>query len=151
MNPPEPVASSQRRRFIWVTGLAFIVLAALVFAQAARFDFITVDDERYVNHNPPLEAGLSARGLAWAFTTNLTHLSESAEYWEPLTLLTRLADYQLYGFHAGGQHVTSVLLHLLAAFLLWGALTRLTRRLERSALVAGIECCQDQRALAERR
>src|ERR1700754_2240029 len=115
MTSPAPAAHPSRRRFVWITSLAFIVLAVLVFGQAARFDFISFDDERYVDHNPALEAGLSAKGLAWAFTTNLTHLSETAEYWEPLTLLTRLADYQLYGFHAGGQHVTSVLLHLLAA------------------------------------
>src|SRR5580693_9662601 len=92
--------------------VALTLLTLLVFGQSVRYGFISFDDDRYVDHNPALVAGLSARGLAWAFTTNLTKLSESAEYWEPLTLLTRLADFQAYGFKPWGHHLTSVLLHL---------------------------------------
>ena len=118
--------------------VALALLTLLVFGQSVRYRFITFDDDRYVDHNPALEAGLSLRGLAWALTTNLTKLSESAEYWEPLTLLTRLADYQAYGFQPWGHHLTSVLLHLAAGLALFGALRRLTGYLWRSALVAAL-------------
>jgi len=117
---------------------ALAILTLLIFAQAARYEFIAWDDDRYVDGNPALTAGLSAKGLTWAFTTNLTRLSESAEYWQPLTLLTRLADHELYGFHPGGHHATSVLIHLATGCALFGALLRLTGACWRSALVAAL-------------
>ena len=118
--------------------LALAVLTLLIFGQAVRYGFISFDDDRYVDHNRALEAGLSARGLAWAFTTNLTRFSETAEYWEPLTLLTRLADFQMHGFAPGGHHLTSLLLHLATGLALFGALRRLTGAAGRSALAAAL-------------
>jgi len=126
------------RGFAVAVCLGLALLTVLIFGQSVRYGFISFDDDRYVNHNPALEAGLSVRGMAWAFTTNLTKLSETAEYWEPLTLLTRLADYQVFGFQGGGHHLTSVLLHLAAAMALFGALWRLTGKCGRSALVAAL-------------
>lgn len=118
--------------------LAFALATLLIFGQAVHYGFIGFDDDRYVDHNPALEAGLSVQGLKWAFTTNLTHLSETAEYWEPLTLLTRLADYQAYRFQPWGHHLTSILIHLAATLALFGAMRQLTGRLGRSALVAAL-------------
>jgi tetratricopeptide (TPR) repeat protein len=117
---------------------ALAALTLLIFGQAARYEFIDWDDDRYVDQNPALTAGLSSRGVAWAFTTNLTRFNETAEYWQPLTSLTRLADYQLYGFRPGGHHVTSVLIHLATGLVLFGALLRLTGACWRSAIVAAL-------------
>lgn len=117
---------------------ALAALTLLIFGQAARYEFIAWDDGRYVDQNPALTAGLSAQGAAWAFTANLTRFSETAEYWQPLTSLTRLADYQLYGFRPGGHHVTSVLIHLATGLALFGALLRLTGACWRSAIVAAL-------------
>jgi hypothetical protein len=125
----------------WAAPVLCLVLALAtlaVFGQAVRYGFICFDDDHYVDHNPALEAGLSPRGLIWAFTTNLTHISETAEYWEPLTLLTRLADYQIYRFEPWGHHLTSVLLHLATGLALFFALRRLTGASTRSALVAAL-------------
>jgi len=138
-NPDSPSPTVRTPRWKGIAVCVALALATLaVFGQAVRYGFISFDDDRYVDHNPALEAGLSARGLAWAFTTNLSKLSETAEYWEPLTLLTRLADYQAYGFQPWGHHLTSVLLHLAAGLALFGALRRLTGALGRSALVAAL-------------
>lgn len=136
----ESPASNPRRRTgqTVVICLALALGALLIFGQAVRYGFIGFDDDRYVDHNPALEAGLSVRGLVWALTTNLTHLSETAEYWEPLTLLTRLADYQAYRFQPWGHHLTSVLIHLATTLALFGALQKLTGRYWRSALVAAL-------------
>src|SRR5665213_111358 len=81
-----------RRGFAVAVCLALALLTLLIFGQSVRYDFISFDDDRYVDHNPALAAGLSARGLAWAFTTNLSKLSETDEYWEPLTQVSRLPD-----------------------------------------------------------
>src|SRR4029453_5838856 len=120
------------------TALVCCVLAGLtflIFAQALRFGFIALDDNLFVDPNPALEAGLSWRGLSWAFTANLTHLDGRAEYWEPLTLVTRLADYQFFGFTPWGHHLTSLLIHLATGLALFGALWQLTGAHWRSSLV----------------
>ncbi|MEQ1854037.1 MAG: hypothetical protein ABMA01_20895 [Chthoniobacteraceae bacterium] len=134
-----PLKDACRSRWpapLWCVLLA--VATVLVFAGARECGFICFDDNLYVDHNPALEAGLSARGLAWAFTTNLTTFSPSAEYWQPLTSLSRLADYEMSGFDPAGHHLTSVVLHLATGLALFGALRCLTKSLTRSALVAAL-------------
>ena len=131
-----PISKEPGRR---TTALICCILAALtflIFAQALRFGFIALDDNLFVDRNSALEAGLSWRGLSWAFTANLTHLDGRAEYWEPLTLVTRLADYQFFGFAPWGHHLTSLLIHLATGVALFGALRQLTGAFWRSALVA---------------
>ena len=135
---PLPTSGPIRCRPALFVALGLAVLTLLIFGQAVRYGFVSFDDDRYVDHNPALTAGLSVRGWQWAFTTNLTHLSESAEYWEPLTLLSRLADFAAWGFDARGHHATSVLLHLAAAGALFGALRRITGAVWRSAMVAAL-------------
>ena len=56
----------------------------------------------------------------------------------PLTWLTILLDYQLYGMNAGGFHLTNLFLHMLNTLLLFAVLGRMTGRLWRSALVAAL-------------
>jgi tetratricopeptide (TPR) repeat protein len=116
--------------------LALITLG--IFAQTFAFKFLNFDDNLFVYENPRLTQGLSANGLAWAFTANLTHDDVNAEYWEPLTLLSRLADVQFSGLDAGAHHRTNVLLHLAAGLVLFGALRVLLRSDWRSGLIAAL-------------
>lgn len=136
--PLSPGENLRRPRAVAALVLGLTLLTLLIFGQAVQYGFVSFDDDRYVDGNPALTAGLSARGWHWAFTTNLTRFSESAEYWEPLTLLTRLADWAAWGFDARGHHLTSVLLHLAAGLALFGALRQLTGAVGRSALVAAL-------------
>ncbi|MEP6937993.1 MAG: hypothetical protein ABI871_07980, partial [Chthoniobacterales bacterium] len=114
----------------------FAILTFAVFGQAIGFSFVNYDDPAYVSGNAALQQGLTPAGIRWAFTANLTHYAPAAEYWEPLTLLSRLADFELYGHRAGGPHLTNILLHLGAGLALFGALLQLTAFRWRSALVA---------------
>ena len=135
---PSAIARAPRARAVWGICAVLAALTLLIFGQAVRYGFISFDDDRYVDHNPALTAGLSGKGMMWAFTTNLTRLRETAEYWEPLTLISRLADYQAYGFRPGGHHLTSVLLHLATGLALFGALRRLTGAIWRGAFAAAL-------------
>lgn len=138
---PDSQTSLPPRRIRGLTLLLCLALAVLVwtvFGQARGFGFIALDDDRFVENNPALRAGLSWNGVVWAFTANLTQFVSAAEYWEPLTLLTRLADYTWHGFDAGGHHRTSVVLHLAATLTLFGALWQLTGARWRSAAVAAL-------------
>jgi tetratricopeptide (TPR) repeat protein len=101
-----------------------------VYSQVRHFDFVNFDDPEYVSGNNHVRAGLTAGGLVWAFT------SFDAANWFPLTWLSHMAAYQLFGLSAGWHHLINVLIHALGSLLLFAALHRMTGALWRSALVA---------------
>ena len=119
----------------WLTIGICIALASLtwlVFGQTLWHDFINYDDPHYVYENTRITSGLSISGIAWAFT----HVH--AMNWHPLTTISHMLDCQLYGLKAGWHHFTNVLLHTLAAILLFLALQQMTEAAWRSAFVAAI-------------
>ncbi|MFN2477097.1 MAG: tetratricopeptide repeat protein [Chthoniobacterales bacterium] len=117
-------------------GLTIITL--LVFAQTFTFEALNFDDDLVITENPHLAAGLSRTGFSWAFTANLTHHDPNVEYWEPLTLISRLADVQFSGMNAGAHHRTSVFLHLAAGLMLFGALRALLRSDVKAGVIAAL-------------
>ena len=103
---------------------------ACIYAPVAGYPFITFDDPEYVAQNAHVHAGLGWAGVVWAFT------EPHAANWHPLTWLSHMLDWSLYGAWAGGHHLTSVALHALASVALLAALVRLTRAPWESAVVA---------------
>jgi tetratricopeptide (TPR) repeat protein len=61
-----------------------------------------------------------------------------ASYWSPLTWVSFMLDYELWGLDPAGFHLQNLLLHALAVVLLYLVLARMTAAVWRSALVAGI-------------
>ncbi len=123
---------TQRRRQTWLIclGLALAVLAA--YAPVWSAGFITYDDPAYVTANPHVQGGLSWAGLIWAFTTR------HASNWHPLTWISHMLDFQLYGMNPAGHHLTSVALHLANSVLLFLLLQRMTKAMWPGALVAAL-------------
>lgn len=111
--------------------LALLVWA--VFGQTIHDDFINYDDDIYIYNNPVIFRGLDIDKIAWAFTHN-TGLDE----WYPVTSISHMADWQLYGPNAGGHHLTNVLLHCTAAIFLFLTLQKMTAAMWRSAFVAAV-------------
>jgi tetratricopeptide (TPR) repeat protein len=95
---------------------------AAAYWPAFHNHFVGYDDDRYVFDNPFLSRGLSWSGIQFAFT------SFGISNWHPVTWLSLLADYTLWGLDPRGYHLTSFLLHLANALLLWRLLTRMTAR-----------------------
>jgi len=108
--------------------LALVTLA--VFWQVRDHEFINLDDEQYVTQNAHVRGGLTAGGLAWAFTT--THASN----WHPLTWLLHMLDSQLFGMDPAGHHLVNLLFHVANTLLLFLVLNRMTQALWQSAAVA---------------
>ena len=105
---------------------------ALLYLPVLHFDFVNYDDPIYVSDNFHIRS-LNWQSLAWCFQTGYGNL------WHPLTWMSHILDYQLYGLrHPGGHHATSVLLHILAAMMLFLVLNRMTRAFWRSAIVAAL-------------
>jgi protein O-mannosyl-transferase len=118
--------------------IALAGLTWLVFGQTLWHDFINYDDPRYVYENTRITSGLSISGIVWAFT----HIHSLN--WHPLTTISHMLDCQFYGLNAGWHHFTNVLLHSLAAVLLFVALRAMTGgpgrtgSIWRSAFVAAV-------------
>ena len=132
---PAPVVtgSSPRDRW-WNTGVALFlaVLTWTVFGQTVRHAFINFDDPSYVYDNSQVTGGLTWQGVKWAFT----HVHSFN--WHPLTWISHMLDCQLYGVRPAGHHLTNVLLHIVAAILLFLVLRSMTGYLSRSAFVAAV-------------
>ncbi len=116
-------------------GLAIFLLITvlvLVYAPAKDYPFINYDDNLYVTEVPQVQQGLGWDSLVWAMTTM------EAAFWHPLTWLSHILDYQLFGLNPTGHHLTSLLFHLINVVLLFWVLHRMTEALWPSFLVAAL-------------
>jgi protein O-mannosyl-transferase len=113
--------------YLFLAGISLVV-----FAQSIRYNFVNFDDDLYVYNSPGIQAGLTIKGIAAAFT------SPHARNWHPLTTLSHMLDCQLYGLKAGGHHATNVILHTLAVLLLFAVLRQMTGAVWKSAFVAAL-------------
>jgi hypothetical protein len=102
---------------------AFLVIATLaVYWPARHYQFVAYDDDDYVYQNPVVQKGLTWEGVQWAF------VDRQANNWHPLTWLSHMADYEVFGLDAGGPHMVNVVLHCANAVLLFLLLEALMRR-----------------------
>jgi protein O-mannosyl-transferase len=129
LKPQVPAARSDRYTGFFI-GAALFALTIGVYAEARQFDFVNYDDPEYVTANPYVRQGVTATGIWWAMR------SGEAANWFPLTRISHMLDVQLFGLNSGWHHCTNVLLHALAAILLYAFLARATHARWPSALVA---------------
>lgn len=122
--------SEKQRATIICLLLALITLA--LYWPVTGFDFVNYDDPDYVTNNPAVQHGINAASVRWAFTT------DHASNWHPLTWLSHMADYALYGLNPQGHHRTNLLIHAANGVLLFLLLWQLTGSQWRSALVAAL-------------
>jgi hypothetical protein len=116
---------------LWIC--LFLALSTLVvYWPVTGHDFVSYDDTDYVTANPYVQAGLSAKSLAWVWH------SEVARNWHPVTMLSHMLDCQLYGLRPAGHHLTNLLFHIANALLLYILLRNMTGALWRSGIVAAL-------------
>ena len=115
-----------------VLALLLVLLTAAVFWPIVGHEFIDYDDDVYVTANRDVQAGLTGKSVSWAFSTLYN------ANWHPLTWLSHMLDYRLYGLRPGGHHLTSLLLHLANVVLLFLVLVRMTGSAWRSGFVAAL-------------
>jgi tetratricopeptide (TPR) repeat protein len=112
--------------------LALILGTLAVFGNSLRFAFVNYDDPAYVTANRHVQQGFSPEAIVWAFTT--TKMGN----WNPLTWLSHILDYRLYGLDPTGHRLTNILFHMGSAVLLFLLFQQTTGYLWRSALVAAL-------------
>ena len=108
----------------------FLMLATFfIYAQVQDHEFTNFDDailcclEVYAD-------GFNIKNVQWAFTTF------STGNWFPVTWLSYMLDYQLYGSDAKGYLLTNLFFHIINSLLLFLLLFRMTGKLWQSAFVA---------------
>ncbi|HET9765882.1 MAG TPA: hypothetical protein VFS60_03485, partial [Thermoanaerobaculia bacterium] len=137
--PPEPPAAeaATKRRGPKPATLALVVGAAtvLAFLPALRCGFVHLDDPQTVPRYAAVLRGLTWDGVRLAFG------DQFFGHWVPLTVLSLMVDWQLWGRVAYGHHLTSVLLHAVNAvlvFLLWRRATLVGESVERNYRAAAV-------------
>ncbi len=115
-SPSKPV--SKLRLLVLCAILAALPLA--VYWQTHAFKFVNFDDDLYVTGNRAVLSGLSAEGVKEAFRF------PDFSYWQPLTLLSHMADVSLFGAKPGPMHLENAFFHAANTILLFIALFLLT-------------------------
>ncbi len=115
-----------------------MALTLALYAQVVRFDFITLDDLPLVLDNPYIRSGFTSASVRWALTADLTFDSDHVDYWQPMTLLTRILDVSLYGLHPAGHHFTNLLFHAANVVLLFYLFMRLNVPLFTAGLASAL-------------
>jgi tetratricopeptide (TPR) repeat protein len=103
---------------VWQGGL-IVLLVFLAYLPALRGGFVW-DDETYVTHNPTLH-NLDGLQRIWF------EVGAVPQYY-PMVHTTFWLEYHLWGLNPFGYHLVNILLHAMAAILLWQVLLRLRIR-----------------------
>ncbi len=130
------VIPSLSTRRISLTGfftcLGLALATSATYLRVREYGFFSLDDGSYVVNNIHLREGFTARGINWAFT------SFDPDNWFPLTRLSHMLDYALFGLTPGPHHVVNIVIHTLATVLLYAFLRRATGQRWPSAFVAAV-------------
>lgn len=121
-----------RRYSAFIVVLFLTITTVTAFWQVRNYEFVILDDDKYVTENSHVRDGLTWEGFVWAFTTM------HANFWHPLTWISHMLDCELYGLDSGGHHFTNLLIHLANTLLLFLVLERMTGALWPSAFVAAM-------------
>lgn len=112
--------------------VAVLILLTLVSYRHVHRNGFVFDDNFYLVRNDRVQTGLGPDAVRWAFTTFY------GANWQPVTWLSSMLDYSLYGSNPVGHHATSLIFHIVNAVLLLVLLRRMTGSLWKSAFVAAL-------------
>lgn len=124
--------SIRRHRLQLVVSVFLLMATIAAFWQVHNHDFVIYDDNLYVTQNPHVQSGLTGESVIWAF------ISGHASNWHPLTWLSHMLDYELYGLNPKGHHLVNLLLHAANTLLLFLVLSWMTGAFWEPAAVAAL-------------
>ncbi len=120
------------KKLFYIICIFLVIVTLAVYWQVLDNDFVNYDDDDYVTENIRVHKGVTFDSLTWAFT------SSHASNWHPLTWVSHMIDYQLYGLNPRGHHLTGLLFHVANTLLLLLVLIRMTGALWQSSFVAAL-------------
>jgi len=118
------------RKNVYIVVLLLTIASLAVFGRITGNHFINLDDPGYLTDNYVVQNGLSLQNIKWAFTTSYL------AFWHPLTWLSHMLDWSLFGNYAGGHHLVSLLLHIGTVIFLFLFLNKITKSIWPAAFAA---------------
>ena len=117
--------------------LSLAILTVITFWSLKDCGFINFDDPDYVYENAYVQSGLNwnSIGQVFSFSSELAKISGN---WFPVTWLSLMLDYQIFGLNPQGFHLVNLLFHILNTILLFLIFRRMTKKLWPSAFVAAL-------------
>ena len=132
--PPTPSVKpfSHRPAGIFLICILLFGVTVWAFIPALKNLFQSYDENAELGMNFHVRSGLCWDNILWALS--------SLEYsnWYPLTWISHMLDFKLFGEQPWGHHFTNVLLHAANGVLLFLVLKRMTGALWRSMIVAAL-------------
>jgi Flp pilus assembly protein TadD len=128
-------ATQQKNLITILICLALTILTVITFWPLKDCGFINLDDNMYVYENVYVQSGLNANNIKQAFSFELV---EKSSNWHPVTWLSLMLDYQIFGLNPFGYHLVNLLLHVISTVLLFLIFRRMTKTLWPSAFVAAL-------------
>ena len=119
-------------RYRPIIGFLLVAVTLAIYWPATRFEFTNFDDPDYVSDNRMVQAGLTWTSIKWALTSTKSSL------WLPVTRLTHLAAWEVFGANSGGHHLVNIVIHAINALLAFLVVERMTGAVARSAFVAAL-------------
>jgi len=114
----------------------FLMVATFcIYSQVQDHEFINFDDDIYVTESPLVQAGLTNENIIRVFTTTK---HQGHDGWIPITSISYMLDYQLYGLNPKGFLLTNLFFHIANSLLLFLILFRMTGAIWQSAFVAAM-------------
>jgi protein O-mannosyl-transferase len=111
---------------------ALILGVAFIYFQVHRHGYVEFDDQGYVFRNSVVLQGLTWNSVVWAWKAYCM-----ANY-HPLTMLSYMADVQVFGPSAGAMAAENAAFHLLAVLLIYQVGYRLSKRHDIAFLFAAV-------------
>jgi protein O-mannosyl-transferase len=128
------------KKYIYLIVIFLIVASCFAFGRIAGNGFINFDDNIYITENNHIKSGINPENIKWAFTAVVSG------NWHPLTLISHMLDWSLFGANASGHHLISLLLHIGSVLLLFLFLNKTTNNLWPSAFAAALFALHPLRA-----
>jgi tetratricopeptide (TPR) repeat protein len=116
-NHCEPFADQEKRHFVQSMPLCVFLITIFALLPSLQNGFLEWDEKLLVN-NP------NYRGMAWSQIRWMLTDVQTASY-QPVSWITFSLDYLLWGIDPFGYHLTSLILHAIAATVLYFVTLRL--------------------------
>lgn len=121
-----------KKKIVYLIVIFLIVSACVAFGRIAYNGFINFDDKEYVTENRYIQSGINCESIKWAATAVVVNC------WLPLTLISHMLDWYLFGTNAGGHHIVSLFLHISTVIFLFLFLNKTTKNIWSSAFAAAL-------------
>jgi tetratricopeptide (TPR) repeat protein len=123
---------THKKLHVLVIYLVLTLVTIVAFEQVRLCEFTSTDDMKFAAQNSHVQAGLTRKSIAWAFTTTTT------ANWIPLTWLSVMLDSQIFGHSSTTFHLMNLFYHVLNVLLLFMILRKMTGTIWPSAFVAAV-------------